>query len=162
VKALNGVQPFDWSKFLKERLDDTSEHAPLDGLTRGGYQLSYTETPSEWFKESERYRKLSDFSYSGGFSVGNDGALKSVVWYSPAYDAGLAIGTTIVAVNGRAFDIDVLKGALKTGKTPVNLLVRTGDLYRTVALNYGGGLRYPNLVKGAEATSLDALLAPKP
>jgi predicted metalloprotease with PDZ domain len=163
VTTLNGVQPYDWAKFLGDRLQNTSQHAPLDGLTRGGYQLVYTDTPSEWFKSFEKSRKITDLSYSGGFVLGKEGEIAAVVWDSPAFDAGLTVGTKLIAVDGRAYDVDDLKETIKSKKSPVTLLVRTGDTYRTVAFSYDGGLRYPNLAKsGNGPAGLDALLAAKP
>jgi len=163
VAALNGVQPYDWARFLRDRLENTSQHAPLDGLGRGGYQLIYTDTPSDWFKSYEKLRKVTDLSYSGGIALGKNGEITGVVWDSPAFDAGLTVGTTLIAVDGRAYDVDDLKETIKSKKSPVSLLVRTGDIFRTVVLNYDGGLRYPNLKKtDVAAGSLDALLAPKP
>ena len=56
-----------------------------------------------------------------------------------------------------------IKDALKAKKSPLSLLVKTGDIYRTVNLDYDGGLRYPKLEKtGSGPSSLDELLAPKP
>ena len=44
---------------------------------------------------------------------------------------------------------------------PVHLLVKSGDVYRTVDLNWHEGLKYPHLEKtGAAPDTLDALLAP--
>jgi len=163
VHTLNQVQPNDWAGFLHERLDHVSDHAPLDGFTRGGYRLVYTDTPSEWFKAAEKARKITVLSYSGGLILGKDGEIVEVAWDSPAFNAGLTVGTHIIAVNGHALDIDKLKDAIKAKKSPLSLLVKTGDIYRTVELNYDGGLRYPKLEKtGTGPGSLDALLAPKP
>lgn len=68
-----------------------------------------------------------------------------------------------MAVNGRALDLDDLKDTIKGKRSPISLLVRTGDGFRTVSLSYDGGLRYPKLEKiGTGAGSLDVLLAPKP
>ena len=40
--------------------------------------------------------------------------------------------------------------------------MKTGDLYRTVTLDWHGGLRYPRLEKVGKGTgTLDALLAPR-
>ncbi len=162
VKTLNTIQAFDWDAFLKARLDDVSEHAPLEGFTRNGYQLIYTNTPTEWFKSSEKIRKVTDFTFSGGFSLNKDGEITDVMWDGPAFNAGLTIGTKIVAVNHRALDTDELKEAIKKKKSPLSLLVKTGDIYRTVELNYDGGLRYPRLEKiGTGTNGLDQLLAPK-
>ena len=42
------------------------------------------------------------------------------------------------------------------------LLVHDGDVYRTVKLDWHGGLRYPRLEKvGKGQGTLDALLAPR-
>ena len=92
------------------------------------------------------------------------GDLTGVAWDSPAFNAGLTIGTKLIALNGRAFDADQFKAVLKAKKTPLSLLVKTGDIFRTVELTYDGGLRYPRLerIPGSTATSLDALLTAKP
>jgi hypothetical protein len=42
----------------------------------------------------------------------------------------------------------VLKNAIKAakdGKEPIQLLVKKGNVLRTIALDYHGGLRYPRL-----------------
>ena len=163
VRTLNQVQPHDWATLLRDRVDRTSEHAPLDGLTRGGYRLAYTNAPTEWFKAYEKSRKITDLRYSGGFVLGKEGEITEVAWDSPAFNAGLTVSTKVIAVDGRALDTDRLKAAIKSKKSPLNLLVKTGDLYRTVELNYNDGLRYPTLEKTVTGQgSLDALLAPKP
>ena len=164
VRTLNQVQPHDWAAFLHARVDVTTAHAPLDWLARDGFRLVYTDTPTDWFKAAEKKRKVTDLTYSGGLILGKEGAIMGVAWDSPAFNAGLTVGTTLVAVNGRALDVDQLKAALKAKKSPLNLLVKTGDLYRTVEFNYDGGLRYPRLerIPGSTATSLDALLTARP
>ena len=57
VRALNAVLPYDWAGFLNTRVNAIAP-APLDGFTRGGYRLVYTETPSDYFKSNEKSRKL--------------------------------------------------------------------------------------------------------
>jgi hypothetical protein len=49
------------------------------------------------------------------------------------------------------------------GKGPApQLLIHDGDVYRTVTLDWHGGLRYPRLEKvGKGPGTLDALLAPR-
>jgi predicted metalloprotease with PDZ domain len=163
VATLNQVQTHDWAAFLHTRLDHVSDHAPLEGFTRGGYRLIYTDTPSDWFKSNEKARKTTDLTYSIGLVLGKEGEITEVAWDSPAFKAGLTVSTKLVAVNGRALETDHLKAAIKAKKSPLSLLVKTGDMYRTVDLNYDGGLRYPKLEKtGTGPSSLDALLAPKP
>jgi predicted metalloprotease with PDZ domain len=163
VHTLNQVQPYDWAAFLKTRLDEVSDHAPLDGFTRGGYHLVYTDTPTEWFKSGEKARKIIDLTYSVGLTLGKEGEITDVAWDSPAFNSGLTVGAKLIAVNNRALDTDQLKAAIKAKKSPLGLLVKTGDIYRTIELNYDGGLRYPKLEKTAPGPStLDALLAPRP
>jgi predicted metalloprotease with PDZ domain len=86
-----------------------------------------------------------------------------VQWDGPAFNAGVTVGSEIVAINGTAYDSDRLKSAIKNAKSsqaPIQLLLKRGDNYRTVAVNYHGGLRYPHLerIPGAPAL-LDAVLA---
>ncbi len=146
VRTLNGVMPYDWASFLKTRLEGHNEEAPLDGLKRGGYRLVYTDTPTDYFKNVEARARGTDLTYSLGVGVNREGELSSVQWEGPAFKAGLAVGTRIIAVNGMAFDADRLKAAVAASKTtPVELLVRTGERFRTVKLDYKGGHRYPRL-----------------
>ncbi len=91
--------------------------------------------------------------------------MTSVLWDSPAFNAGLTVGTQIVAVNGRTYDSDGLKRAIKNAAgngRAAELLIKSGDLYRTVSLDWHGGLKYPRLEKvGKGEGTLDALLAPR-
>ena len=165
VATLNKVQPYDWRGYLQRKVYAVAPEAPLEGITQGGYRLVFTNTPTNWTKVSEKNRKSSDLTYSGGFSVGNDGKIGSVMWDSAAFNAGITIGTEIVAVNGRKFDMDALKQAIRdaagNGLAP-ELLIHDGDVYRTVKLDWHGGLRYPRLEKlGNGSGTLDALLAPR-
>jgi predicted metalloprotease with PDZ domain len=174
VKALNSVQPYDWETFLRARLDGHGPGAPLDGLTRGGYKLVYTETPSDYFKAAETRRKVTDLTYSLGMVLGADGRVNGVLWDGPAYKKGMTVGAQIVAVNGTAFDGERLKGAISDAKqrgaisdakqnaSPIELLVKTGDRFRTVALDYHDGLRYPHLERdGSAPARLDQILTPR-
>jgi predicted metalloprotease with PDZ domain len=116
-------------------------------------------------KQAERARKVSDFYYSLGFQVAAEAALGQVRWGSPAFDAGLTVGDTIVAVNGLAYSDDRLKAAVteaKGGKAPIILLVKAGEEVRSVSIDYHDGLRYPHLVKtGTGESGLDLLLQPR-
>ncbi len=152
VKTLNGVYPYDWATFLRTRLDRTGEGqpagAPLDGITRGGYKLAYVETPSDMYKQGESLRKATALTYSIGLSVGKDDTITDVLWEGPAFKAGLAPSTTLIAVNGKAYTSDVLKAAItaaKTSKDPIQLIVKVDDTVKTFNVDYHGGLRYPVL-----------------
>jgi predicted metalloprotease with PDZ domain len=165
VATLNKIQPFDWDAYLRSRVYEIAPRAPLEGIERGGYRLVYSDTPSEWGKAGEKKRKAVDLTYSGGFSVSTkDGKIASVLWGSKAFDAGLTVGAQIVAVNGKAFEGDALREAVKAADgtdRAVTLLLKDGEVYRTVNLDWHQGLRYPRLeaTAGGKGT-LDALLTP--
>lgn len=153
VKALNAVQPYDWASFLRERVESHGPGAPLDGLTRAGWKLVYTDKQTEFLKAQEELSKSANFQYSLGFSVGSEGKLESFIWEGVGFKAGLSGNTTLLAVNGRAYKPEILRAAItaaKTAKEPINLLVKKGNQYRTVALDYHDGLKYPRLerIKG--------------
>jgi len=149
VAALNAVQAYDWADFLINRVKQVAPRAPLDGLTRGGWKLVYTETPTAWNKAIEGASKSTGLTYSLGLSLNRDADVTGVLWEGPAFNAGITVSTRILAVNGIAFTTDRLKTAITEGKTgkPIDLLVKSGDHYRTVSINYTGGLRYPKLVR---------------
>jgi len=163
VRALNTVEAFDWTTFLRARLDEVSPRAPLDGLTRGGYRLVFRDVPTDYFKAEESRRKVTDLSYSLGATVDSSGKFTSVLWDGPAFRAGFTTEVEIVAVNSIAFDGEKLKAAVKAtrgGGPAVELLVKQGDLYRTVRIDYREGLRYPHLERiGGTPARLDDILA---
>lgn len=144
VATLNGVYPYDWAKFLRDRLD--GKVGVTGGIEASGWRLVFKEEPND-FARSFAGRGGGDFTYSIGLSIGKDGTIGDVRWDGPAFNAGLGTGTTVVAVNGRAYDKEVLEEAIKAAKdgAPIELLVKEFDRYRTVKIDYRGGLRYPHL-----------------
>ena len=163
--TLNAIQPYDWAGFLNTRLNGLSERAPLAGFAANGYRLIYTEEPTAAFKDAEKRAGRADLSYSVGLSVGKAGSIGSVTWDSPAFNVGLDLGDTIVAVNDREYSDERLKDAVKAAKgakDPIRLLVKSGSRYREIAIDYHDGLRYPRLEKtGSGEGGLDRLLAPR-
>ena len=147
VATLNGVHPHDWTRFLRDRLDGKTGLA--GGIEASGWKLVYKDEPNAYAKGAGS-RGGADFTYSIGLSVGKDGSIGDVRWDGPAFNAGLGSGTTIIAVNGMAYDGDVLGDAIKAakdGKAPIELMVKEFDRYRTVKIDYHGGLRHPHLVR---------------
>jgi predicted metalloprotease with PDZ domain len=171
VRALNAVLPYDWAAFLRERLDSTGRPAPLEGLARGGYRLIYTDTPSEIRKGRDEQRKYVDLLFSIGIEINDkdsarQGDIRAVMHDSAAFKGGLTEGARILAVNGIAYDADVLKDAIRAAKdssAPIEFIVRVGDRYRVARVDYHAGLRYPHLERaGTGPALLDAILAPRP
>jgi predicted metalloprotease with PDZ domain len=165
VAALNRVQPYDWATFLHERLNAVNVDAPTAGLTRGGYRLVFNDTPSDLYKSADEFRKLTSLTYSVGLSVDKDGEIKEVLWNGPAFQAGLTPGSRIIAVDDVAFDVDRFKALIKAAQhqsAPISLIVRQGERFRTVQLDYHGGLRYPHLERDSSRPDLlEAIFAPK-
>jgi len=166
VQALKALAPFDWQTYFATRLHSHGPGAPLDGLTRGGWKLVFTEIPSDYTRSLEEQRKVVDFTYSLGFDVGIQTAqLAEVRWGGPAYEAGLALGTTLIAVNGREYTPERLRVAIaeaKLNKQPIELLVKNLDRYRTVRLAYFDGLMYPQLERIEKARDrLSVIMKPR-
>ena len=148
VETLNGVMEHDWATFLRTRLDGHGPGAPLDGLTRGGYRLVYTDTMSDYQKTLWAEYGRNDFIYSLGFMTGGDNTISSVQWNSPAFEQELAIGMQIIAVNGDAASAANLRAAITAAKDTsekIELIVRDNARYRTIVFDYHDGLKYPHL-----------------
>ncbi|MDB5493279.1 MAG: putative protease with the C-terminal domain, partial [Phenylobacterium sp.] len=164
VAGLNAVMPYDWARFLNERINEVAPKFPLDGLTRGGYRLAYTETPTDYWTQNEANRKTVDLTYSLGLTLNPEAAITAVLWDGPAFKAGLTVGGKLIAVNGIAYAADLLKEAITAAKAgpPVSLIIKDGDHYRVVAIDYHGGLKYPRLER-IEGTPdrLSEIYAPK-
>ena len=110
-------------------------------------------------------RGVTDLSYSIGLALNREGEVTASVWNSPAFKAGLDVGTVVSAVNGQAYTPERLKAAVMAAKgtrEPIRLFVRSQDQVREVAIDYHDGPRYPRLQKvGTGEAGLDRLLAPR-
>jgi predicted metalloprotease with PDZ domain len=163
VAALNKVQPFDWTGFLRARVYELAPQTPENGITQGGYRLVYNDDQPEWMKHQDSSRGTS-FATSLGFSVNKDNGIDNVSWNSLAFKAGITPDMHLEAVNDQKFTVEGLREAIlstEKSKQPLKLLLKRGDEFVTVTLNYYGGLRYPHLER-VEGTPdrLDAILAP--
>jgi predicted metalloprotease with PDZ domain len=97
--------------------------------------------------------------------IAAEAKLSDVLWDGPAYKSGLTVGTQVIAVDGIAFDADRLKAAIREAKqsgAAIELLVKSGNRFRTVKIDYHDGLRYPHLERdGGAPARLDQILAPR-
>ena len=156
IAALNQVAPHDWKAFLTSRIYEARPHAPLDGLTKGGWRLVYTDAKNEYIKvsDSDRVEAL----YSIGLRVrARDGTINDVILNAPAGKAGLGPGMQILAVNGLRFSADVLRNAIKDSKAasgPMTIEFQNDDVVKTVSLDYHGGTREPHLERDASKPDL--------
>ncbi len=63
VRVLDGVAPHDWAGFLRQRLDSHDSANVLDGFTRGGWALVFTDKESEQARNrGEDPRRGTDFA----------------------------------------------------------------------------------------------------
>jgi predicted metalloprotease with PDZ domain len=164
VRALNQVAPMDWYSFLRTRVA-TPRQPVLEGIERAGFRLVYNDKPNVALADVERSSNRTDLAYSLGLVLSRENVLTEVLWGGPAFRAGLTTATTVVAVNGRATTPDLLRAAVTAaaqGGPLVELIVRNGDRFRTVTIDYRDGLRYPHLepITGRE-DRLARLLAPR-
>lgn len=142
VATLNGVYAHDWTTFLRERLD--GKRGITDGIEASGWRLVYREEPNGLSKSNSD----GSFVYSLGLSLAKDGKVSTVLWDSPAFAAGIGSGMMVAAVNDIEYSDAALKAAVqaaKTDKAPIRLLLKEFDRYRTIAIDYHDGLRYPAL-----------------
>jgi predicted metalloprotease with PDZ domain len=153
VAALNGVAKNDWASFLRARVDATRPPL-LDGVAASGWKLVYTDQQSAYEKQydsrPEPSRHLYNFAWSIGLTMNKQGQVNDVRWNGPAFKAGVSTGATVAAVNGQDYSRDLLKEAItaaKTSKSPIRLLLKYQGGYRTVSVDYHGGLQYPHLVR---------------
>lgn len=162
-EALNAVASGNWNGFLRSWIDGHDELDTTTGLTRHGWKLVFTDTPTEAFRASEDESGVADLSYSIGLTARTDGTVRSVAWDGPAFRAGMRPGARIVSVNGAPFGHDVLLAAVRDSvKRPIVLTTEQDGRASDVRIEYAGPLRYPRLepIAGRPDT-LTTLLAPR-
>ena len=163
VKALNAVQPYDWAGFFRARVFDVAPQVPENGFTQGGYRLVYNDAEPDWLKH-QNPEFGNSFDTSLGFYVSKEGNIENVVWNGPAFKAGITPEMQLEAVNDQKYTPKLLREtilAAEKNQQAIELLLKRGDEYHTVSLDYHGGMRYPHLERaGATPDRLDAILAP--
>ena len=166
VQTLDRVHAHDWAAYLRDRVDNHGPAAPLQGLARAGWRLVYNETPNAAIADTEDEGEYDDFRFSLGLSIASDGGkVNEVLWEGPAYRAGVAKDMQVIAVNGIAYKAERLKRAVvaaRPGGQPIELLLRQGEAYRNVRIDYHDGLRYPHLERiPGTPDRLQQVLAPR-
>jgi predicted metalloprotease with PDZ domain len=164
VATLHEVAAYDWQGFLNQRLYSTDGHAPLGGIERGGWRLTYNAEQGQRIQDLEAARKQVEMGFSLGLRLNTDGLITDVIPGTPAAQADLGPGMTVVAVDGNGFSPDILRDAVSTARTsnkPMQLLVNNEGALITYPIAYHGGQQYPHLVRdGAKPDSLSQIIAP--
>jgi predicted metalloprotease with PDZ domain len=147
--TLGKVVENDWRAFFKERVLDVRTASPLGGLEAAGWRLAWSDVKTPRLKAQESDDDRTDARFSIGFILDEKARVIDVLGDSPAARAGLAPGMRLVAVDGRRFDRHLLEDALRAahpgGATSIELLVESGDYFRSIAVPYKDGLKYPVL-----------------
>jgi predicted metalloprotease with PDZ domain len=168
IGTLEAIEPLDWRANLRGLLDG-AEGAGASAereLAATGWKLAWRDKPSPYVTSLEKGRKYAQLAFSLGLTVANENArVSAVVWGSPAFEAGIAPGTTLIGVDGRVYSAALLREVVATSgarTSPIEMIVRDGDRLRTVRVEYRGGARYPVLERlEGRPDRLGALLAPR-
>jgi predicted metalloprotease with PDZ domain len=164
VAGLNQVQPYDWAKFLRARLDSTAPHAPLGGIENGGWKLVYDGNAPALWKDFEEEDKVANLRYSIGLVVKEDGTVFDVAYNGLAEKAGIAPATKIIAVNNRQFTPTVLRETVAStanARKTIEFLIKSGEYYSTHRIEYEGGEKFPHLERdNSKPDILSQIIAP--
>lgn len=165
VSTLNQVAPYDWRGFFNERVYSINPHAPLGGIERGGWRLTYGPTRGQYLEDMEDERNSVEMGYSIGLRLQSDGLVVDVISNTPAARAGLGPGMRIVTVNGRQWSAGVLREELRAGvgnQKGLELLVNNEGSLMKYTLDYHGGERYPRLERDASKPDiLSQIISPR-
>jgi predicted metalloprotease with PDZ domain len=167
IKDLNQVVPYDWGKFLHDRIDLINVRADVAGIEQGGYKLVYRDKPTK----SERTlagaygRGGLDCWYSLGMRLSSDGRVADVRWNGPTDKSRIAPGYKILAVNGNIYSSDALRAAIKGAKgttEPIHLIVQADTFVSPFDIDYHDGERYPAMERVAGTPAyLDDITTPR-
>jgi predicted metalloprotease with PDZ domain len=164
IAALQATWPYDWAGFLRERVYTVQPHAPVNGITAGGWRMTWKDSLGPIQKAREVANKTVEEPYSLGIRVDDkDAKIIDVVPGSPADEAGLAPDLKLAAVNGRKYSSDVLRDAIaaspRTGR--VELLCENKEFFKAYTLDYRDGRRHPALARdNGVRDHLSELLSP--
>ena len=164
-RLLNEVVPNDWHAFIQKRIYEVAPTPPTAELARSGWKLVYTSEPNRFMEVDDALRHMNNQWYTYGIRINKDDTLTDVREGSPAWNAGMAPGMKIAAVDGQAYGDDVLKYVLTQAEHsngPTVFLVQQDGWYRTVNVDYHGGPKYPHLVRiNGTPDMLAKIMAPR-
>jgi predicted metalloprotease with PDZ domain len=164
VTELSAVAPYDWSGFFIERVRSIAPEPPMGGVTRGGWKRAYDSTPSEMYTVHQGTDKAIDLTTSIGLLLKEDGTVTDIIPGKAADLAKIGPGMKLVAVNGRRWSADLLKEAVGGTKSggKLELLLENGQFFKTHALDYKEGEKYPKLARNdASPDLLSEILKPR-
>jgi predicted metalloprotease with PDZ domain len=173
VDTLNAVQPYDWASFLHNWLNGVGQQVPLlSGINASGWNLVYSDQASRYqnalenIGEGELERKGINAMFSVGLFLDREGKVEDALWNGPAFNAGLAPGMKLIAIDGHPYSTAVLRSEIVLAqkiRKPLQITAESDGVTEVYMLNYDGGLKDPHLVRVPDTTDyLQQILAPKP
>ena len=157
VASLNAVASYDWKSYLNQRLTLATENAPLEGIERSGWRLSYTDTRSEYQQALENSDKQAYLTSSIGMLVKDDGTIADIVPGKAVDRAGIGPGMKVVAVNSQRWSPELIRHAVAAtghGNQPLELLVENSGYFFSRTLDYKEGAKYPKLERDSSKADL--------
>jgi len=149
-KLLSEVVPYDWHAFFQKRVYEVAPKPPTSEIERAGWRLVYTSKPNLFMATEAKLHHMNNQWLSYGVDINKDGKVTSVRDGSPAWQAGMAPGMTIRAVDNQSYSQSVFDYAMtqaEHSKAPTVFTVEQNSWYHTYDVNYHGGPRYPHLVR---------------
>jgi predicted metalloprotease with PDZ domain len=163
-RLLNEVEPYDWHAFFERNVYQVAPHPAADMLARSGWRMVYTAKPNDFVAGRRASRDLVGW-FAYGANISAEGLVKDVREGSAAWRAGLAPQMRVVAVDSQAFSPEVMQYALaraQRSSEPISLITSQTGWYRTLALDYHGGTRFPHLERiPGTADILDDVAKPR-
>src|SRR5262249_47617569 len=151
ITTLSTIAAYDWDGFFKKRVYSVQSDLTAAGFEAMGWRIVYDATPNDvmtqvFLSSTSPDAMPLDLAASIGLVVKKE-SIADVVPGSPADKAGLMPEAKILAVNGRAFSVDVLKDAVSDTLhgVPLDITVNNRGLVQRFTLDYAGGPRYPHL-----------------
>ena len=157
VAALNSVAGYNWESYLAERLTQATTNAPLGGIERSGWRLTYADRRSEYQEALENSQKQAYLTSSIGVLVKEDGTIVDIVPGKAADMAGIGPGMRVVAVNSQRWSLDLIRHAVaatRHGSRLLELLLENSGYFFTLTLDYKEGAKYPRLQRDSSKADL--------
>jgi predicted metalloprotease with PDZ domain len=148
--ALAAIAPGDWRGFVHRHLDLTGTDALVGALERAGWRLNYSADKNVAVESRQKRHKSIERQWSIGLRLDKDANVVDAIEDRAAARAGVGPGMKLIGVGGRKYTAELLDTAIaeaQQARQPIVLLVENGEFYRTIAVPYYDGPRYPHLTR---------------
>jgi predicted metalloprotease with PDZ domain len=147
VSTLNELADGPFDSLFDARLNHTQSEYDTTSIHWSGYRLGYTDERSEPIEKHEKRREHHVLYESIGLSIKDDGTVVAVVPNSPADEAGLYAGVSVIGINDKRYTFDRLENAVYNAgkKSIIRLLTLHDENFVEVVVRYDGGLRFFSL-----------------